>query len=205
MELNKTDLIALERCINVRIEKFGEKIYHYTSMSSFLGMIDNKELWLGNTGTMNDRKETVHFVDMLQKELELYKRKEFFEKVFQQIPMYYKYIFCFSKERDDAAQWERYADSAKGVCIAFNVKELCRCLYGYSDFMFRTVKYKESVEDSGYLAVIKNYLMMKNAEFNYDIEYLGEKSIKFKGIIYCKTGTILKQMYGGKKRARESN
>lgn len=55
------------------------------------------------------------------------------------------------------------------------------------------------------LAVIKNYLMMKNSDFNYDIRYMGEKSIKLKGIIYCKTGTILKQMYGGKKSARESN
>ena len=55
------------------------------------------------------------------------------------------------------------------------------------------------------LAVIKNYLMMKNSDFNYDIRYMGEKSIRFKGIVYCKTGTILKQMYGGKKSERESN
>ena len=34
---------------------------------------------------------------------------------------------------------------------------------------------------------------------------LGEKSIKLKGIVYCKTGTILKQVYGGKKNARKSN
>lgn len=47
------------------------------------------------------------------------------------------------------------------------------------------------------LAVVKNYLMMKNARFNYNVKYLGEKSIIFKGIIYCKTGTILKQMIGG--------
>ena len=55
------------------------------------------------------------------------------------------------------------------------------------------------------LSVIKNYLMMRNSEFNYDIEYLGDKSISFKGIIYCKAGTILKQMLGGNKSARESN
>ena len=55
------------------------------------------------------------------------------------------------------------------------------------------------------LAVIKNYLMLKNSELTYDINYIGEKSINFKGIIYCKVGTILKQIYGGKKNARESN
>ena len=47
--------------------------------------------------------------------------------------------------------------------------------------------------------------MMKNSDFNYDIQYMGERSLKFKGIVYCKTGTILKQMFGGKKSARESN
>jgi hypothetical protein len=69
--------------------------------------------------------------------------------------------------------------------------------------------YEYSGQIFGYLnialAVVKNYLMMRNSDFNYDIQYMGEKSIKFKGIIYCKTGTILKQMLGGKKSARESN
>lgn len=47
------------------------------------------------------------------------------------------------------------------------------------------------------LAVLKNYLMMKNAEFNYDIKYMGERNVKFKGIVYSKVGIILKQIYGG--------
>ena len=51
------------------------------------------------------------------------------------------------------------------------------------------------------LSVIKNYLMIKNSEFNYNLRYIGDRSISFKGIIYCKTGTILKQMLGGNKSA----
>jgi len=65
--------------------------------------------------------------------------------------------------------------------------------------------YEYSGQIFGYLnivlAVIKNYLMMRNSDFNYDIEYIGEKSLKFKGIFYCKAGTILKQVYGGNKSA----
>ena len=49
------------------------------------------------------------------------------------------------------------------------------------------------------LAVIKNYLMMRNSEFNYDVKYMGERSIKFKGIVYSKLGIILKQAFGGNK------
>lgn len=51
------------------------------------------------------------------------------------------------------------------------------------------------------LSVIKNYLMIKNSEFNYNLRYIGDRSISFKGIIYCKTGIILKQMLGGNKSA----
>ena len=69
--------------------------------------------------------------------------------------------------------------------------------------------YEYSGQIFGYLniilAILKNYFMMKNSDFNYSVSYMGEKSVKFKGIIYCKTGTILKQMLGGNKNARKSN
>ena len=55
------------------------------------------------------------------------------------------------------------------------------------------------------LAILKNYLMMKNSEFNYDVQYMGERSIKFKGIVYSKMGIILKQVFGGKKNEGTSN
>ena len=69
--------------------------------------------------------------------------------------------------------------------------------------------YEYSGQIFGYLniilAVLKNYLMMKNSDFNYDIQYIGERNLKFKGIVYCKTETILKQIFGGKKNERESD
>ena len=49
------------------------------------------------------------------------------------------------------------------------------------------------------LAVLKNYLMMKNSEFTYDVKYMGERSVRFKGIVYSKLGIILKQAFGGNK------
>lgn len=50
------------------------------------------------------------------------------------------------------------------------------------------------------LAILKNYLMMKNSEFTYDVKYMGERSIRFKGIVYSKMGIILKQAFGGNKK-----
>lgn len=157
MELNKPDNTQLNNMIKKRVDDYGEYLYHYTSLNTFLSMIRSRELWLSNTGTMNDRKEITHFIEMLQRELAEYQRNDFFCKIYEQIPKQYKYAFCLSTEKDDAAQWERYADTAKGVCIVFKVEELCKCLYGYSDFMFNRVFYDESIINNDYYKLLKNY------------------------------------------------
>lgn len=155
--MNQTDIIQLNKEIQKYIEKYGNRLYHYTSMSSFFSILHSCEIWLSNTGTMNDRKETMYFIEMIQKELEMYQRNDFFDKVYRQIPEQYKYAFCLSKEEDDAAQWERYADNAKGVCIVFNVEELCRCLYGYNNLIFNEIFYDVTIADSDYCKLVKNY------------------------------------------------
>lgn len=157
MKLNQTDIVQLNMQVKKRIGDYGDKLYHYTSMNTFLSMLNSRELWLSNTGTMNDKKETIYFIEMIQNELKLYQRKDFFDKVYEQISEHYRYAFCLSTEKDDAAQWERYADSAKGVCIVFNVEELCKCLYGYSGFMFNRVFYDETVAEGNYCKIVKSY------------------------------------------------
>lgn len=157
MELNKADYIQLKRNIEKREEDYGDRLYHYTSLNTFLSMIRNREIWMSSTGSMNDKKETAYYIEMLENELSEYGRKDFFEKVYAQIPLSYKYAFCLSTEKDDAAQWERYADSARGVCISFNVEELCKCVYGYRDIMFNRVFYNDSVIDDHYFKIIKKY------------------------------------------------
>lgn len=164
MEMNNADIVQLNKQIQKRIDEYGNKLYHYTSMNTFLSMLNSRELWLTNTGTMNDRKEMVHFIEMIQKELAEFRRVDFFDKVYEHIPSHYKYAFCMSTERDDAAQWERYADSARGVCIAFDVEELCKCLYGYGDFMFNKVYYNETITDSDYYKIVKIYFEKGNID-----------------------------------------
>ena len=157
MELNSTDYIQLEKAIEKRKKDYGDRLYHYTSLNTFLSMVKNREIWMSSTGSMNDRKETAYFIEMLEKELDKYGRKDFFKKIYNQIPLNYKYVFCLSSEKDDAAQWDRYGDSAMGICLVFNVEELCKCLYGYSDIMFNRVFYTDSVINEKYFDIIKKY------------------------------------------------
>ena len=157
MELNGADYIQLRTNVEKSKRDFGETLYHYTSLNTFLSMISNREIWMSSTGSMNDRKEIAYFIELLEKELDKYKRQDFFDKVYDEIPLNYKYAFCLSTEKDDAAQWERYGDSAMGVCIGFNVEEWCKCLYKYSDIMFNRVFYNASVGNDKYCKIVENY------------------------------------------------
>lgn len=76
MEMEKSDM-QLKKQIEKRIDEYGYNLYHYTSMSTFISMLNSRELWLSNTGTMNDRKETIYFIEMIQKELKEYQRNDF--------------------------------------------------------------------------------------------------------------------------------
>lgn len=58
MELNKADYTQLQSGIEKKKAKYGEKLYHYTSLNTFISMIKNREIWMSSTGSMNDRKET---------------------------------------------------------------------------------------------------------------------------------------------------
>ena len=130
-----------KRLMNTFVEeqagKIGDKIYHYTSLVAFLGMITNKKkLWLGNASSMNDKNELRDFINNLRNVVigdndnpfyEDYER--FFAEVTEYLKDHFPYIMSFSRRRDDAAQWERYADSAKGLCLAVNTENLAKVLW----------------------------------------------------------------------------
>ena len=164
MELNSADFIQMDNGIKKYEEKFGNRLYHYTSLNAFLCMMRTREIWMSSTGSMNDRKEITYFIELLEKELKSYCRQDFFEKVYNQIPFSYKYAFCLSTEKDDAAQWERYGDSAMGVCLSFNVGELYKCLYGYNDIMFNEVFYNDSITNDAYFEIVKKYFDKGNID-----------------------------------------
>lgn len=111
----------------------GEQIYHYTSINTLIGILQNRELWMGNTANMNDKKEVKYYFEEMQKNIlkdipddRVSFCNSFFAEIFMQIENNYQFAICFSNKQNDAAQWERYADNAKGICIEFNTKLLFR-------------------------------------------------------------------------------
>lgn len=140
-----------------QIEKFvkknGEILYHYTSTGTLLGILQNRELWLGTTATMNDKTEITCFLNTLKDAVynvlsDSPKKlcEVFFTKVFQRLSAEVPYAICFSKLKDNAAQWERYADNGSGVCIEFNTYAL-RNLFYNENILFNEVFYEWKIEE----------------------------------------------------------
>lgn len=106
-------------------------LYHYTDFAAFDGIIRYAELRLNNILNMNDASEMRFFmngicravVERLSQNGEAEKGCEiekFFRRELEEEFRYSAYAACFSKYRDDAAQWERYGHLGQGVCIAFH-------------------------------------------------------------------------------------
>lgn len=111
-----------------------EFLYHYTSIDPLYSIIKNNELWIGNTAAMNDRSEIKEFYNNFKNCLiSKFPDKQnsidaLFKKVSRDIKGKYPFVMSFSPLEDDAAQWERYGDNARGVCIRFNVRRLAEQL-----------------------------------------------------------------------------
>lgn len=140
----------------------GKYVYHYTSIAAFYGIIKNKELWLGNTSSMNDKSELLGFTSKIQSNLkkELPDKhneiKEYFDLVSNRIRNEFPFALCFSTLNDDAAQWERYAQNATGVRIAFDIKVLLTLIQGIG-FIFNEIFYDSPIKENLHYALLKNY------------------------------------------------
>ena len=106
----------------------GGIFYHYTDFQALDGILRCAQLRVNNVLRMNDSAEMRHFMGRLSRAI--VKRledageadraravRELFREELEK--EYSAFAACFSFRRDDAAQWERYGNRGRGVCIAF--------------------------------------------------------------------------------------
>lgn len=131
-------------------------LYHYTDFQALDGILRHAQLRVNNVLNMNDAAEMRLFMSGLcqamvkrlkaegdtkreEKVLKLFQdelKKEFF---------YSAYAACFSLYRDDAAQWERYGNRGRGVCIAFRGDYLEKMAEG--ELSLQEVYYQEDMTE----------------------------------------------------------
>lgn len=111
---------------------------------------------------MNDKTEVNYFIENLQRavleDIDPDKQGNYnllFEKIYNRLKNEYPYAICFSTLNDNAAQWERYADDAHGVCIIFNTSRLLNRFY-YSNTFFE-IFYQEDIKQHDHYQVLKDF------------------------------------------------
>lgn len=129
-------------------------LYHYTDFMALDGILRCAQLRVNDVLRMNDSKEMRHFMSGLfaaiQRRLEKNGEFDAAQKVkvrFQEEMQkeYSAFAACFSFRRDDAAQWERYGNHGRGVCIAFRGGLLEKMADG--PLSLQTVFYQDDMTD----------------------------------------------------------
>ncbi len=145
-------------------ENYGPTVFHYTSIDSLHKILEGKELSLNNTRTMNDAKEVRSFIENLEKAVSddlppehLSESAAFFASLYNQLEQAYPFASCFSSLEDDASLWERYADNARGVCLAFNTEALYR-MFRKTSFKFNNIYYQYNIRNHFLYPIVKEYL-----------------------------------------------
>ncbi len=135
---------------------YDEILYHYTDFQALDGILRHTQLRVNNVLNMNDAAEMRHFMGGLcsavvkrlhaegKTEQAIQVQKLFDEELKKEFS-YSAYAACFSLYRDDAAQWERYGNRGRGVCIAFRGEFLQKMAEG--DLALRTVFYQDDMTE----------------------------------------------------------
>lgn len=129
-----------------KIESTHQYLYHYTSISALCNMLDTNQFWFGYTKNMNDSTEVVGFLREIKSKLnndfpiETPRKKEVLKMISETEEIANVYIMSFSEIEDDAAQWERYADNANGVCLKIKTSVLSKVSETYY-YWLKEVKY----------------------------------------------------------------
>lgn len=156
------------------LDRNPPEVFHYTSIKAFLNIIKSGELWFSNLNQMNDATEMVGFLDDLVSKLGITMKKEEayvsisnkLKERFNKLP----FAMSFTFNEDDAAQWERYGDRAKGIMLTFDEIILQKLFFPFAKMMAQPKPF--SVNSA--VEICRNYILYKK-EFKSDeelVEYI---------------------------------
>jgi len=156
-------------------------LYHYTDFTALDGIVHKRELRVNNVLNMNDATEMELFMSGIFNAIEKRFSPEQDSKIIlvlhhmlEEIQKRYfdfsVYAACFSGFRDDASQWERYANRGKGVCLCIQKSVLEKMTGGA--ISLQEVFYQEDMES--HPLVDKIYNLLKKDRVNNDSPALHE-------------------------------
>ncbi|MFP7408521.1 DUF2971 domain-containing protein [Aeromonas veronii] len=122
-----------------------EELFHYSDFNGLIGIIKNKQIWMGDIFFLNDEKEYQLGLELLKKQLEIQKGIHssspfgIFLNSLDSIELYLRerppLSFSLTEENDLLSQWRGYTKNGIGVSIGFrsvslkNKFQILPCLY----------------------------------------------------------------------------
>jgi len=103
-------------------------LYHYTSQSGLLGIIDKREIWATHTQYLNDRREYLLALELVQNEIDALRAtvneedRNVLDDMKNGLSGVEKMNVCvcsFSEEQDSLSQWRAYGAGSSGFAIGF--------------------------------------------------------------------------------------
>ncbi len=155
-------------------------VYHYTSLTALISIIEDQCLWATNAFFLNDKSEFKHGVNIVKETLDSITNEEsqnILKAIGTQIEEVFnaeKYVTCFSKKGDLLSQWKSYGNNGTGVSIGFFPHKLISSLLG--SISGKDIIYDRKKQDNSIIAIINEaveFFKPKLNEFEWqDGQYL---------------------------------
>jgi len=172
----------------------NNKVYHYTSIEAFQGIIKSNNLWLSERNCMNDFFDEKYIKDIIKKILNPNNSSSFNGSLFDRIFITDKpqYVFSTSIEKDTAHQWLSYGRN-NPICLEFDKNKLVNYFQEYSkqDYVNGIHHYKNYFFSDNVIYDIEEVIMKANIftslykdEWNREIDNLtSARSAQFKKLL----------------------
>ncbi len=102
-------------------------LYHYTTQAGLLGIIQHREIWATHTQYLNDQREYLHAVDIVQEEIHAFRERttdsntgetlEAMDAGVEGIESMNVCVSSFSEVGDSLPQWRAYGAATSGYAI----------------------------------------------------------------------------------------
>jgi Protein of unknown function (DUF2971) len=107
-------------------------LFHYTSLPTFLAIIQTRSVRFCELSQSNDRAEGIFLLESLRSLMVHTKVPDHIQRcvshILERLIGIYAYFgFCMTSEGDDLGQWRAYASNGTGVSIGFNLERLVEC------------------------------------------------------------------------------
>jgi len=133
-----------------------ERLYHYTSFSGLLGIVDKRALWASDIRYLNDSAELKHTADLIRTEITRrigsgHKKpdllNQFLDWVTHRITNgHMLFAASFRSNGNLLSQWRGYSRLGKGVSLGFDPEYILRCAEQQSFQVVRCVYSSKSQE-----------------------------------------------------------